>query len=274
MTMQRGSDTTTFLAGLRAARTYDLEQPRRVGLPAFPAHYPGYVYGLHRRHEPGLGEARTSASGLIVMAEHSGTHIDALCHQAENLLMYGGRRADASVQGSQGFTMLGAEQIPLIIGRGVLLDIPALHGEERLARRELVSAGELAGAEQAQQTPIRQGDIVLVRTGNGGLWDDPDAYLEGPGIDRQASEWLAGRSPVAVGADNVAWDLPGHVDPDLGSLPGHVVLIVRNGIYIIENALLEDLARDRVHEFAFMCVALKLMGATGSPVRPLAFVPS
>ncbi|MGH3318784.1 MAG: cyclase family protein [Streptosporangiaceae bacterium] len=272
MTTRSERDTGALLTELRAARTYDLEQPRRVGSPTFPAHFPGYVYGLHRRHEAGLAEARTSASGLITMAEHSGTHIDALCHQAENLAMYGGRTVDASVQTSQGFTELGAEDIPLVMARGVLLDVAASRGQARLGRRELVSADDLAAAERAQGVSVQRGDVVLVRTGNGQLWDDPDTYLDGPGLDRGAAEWLAERAPLAVGADNVAVDLPGHRDPDLGTLPGHVVLIVRNGIYIIENVALEELARDRVHEFVFMCVALKLMGATGSPVRPLAFV--
>jgi kynurenine formamidase len=228
---------------------------------------------LHRRHEPGLGEARTSASGTIVMAEHSGTHIDALCHQAENLLMFGGTKADASVQGPRGFAVLAARDIPVIAGRGVLLDVATAREGGRLDAREQVGAGDLARAEQRQGIEVRQGDIVLVRTGTGRLWHRPDAYLDGAAIGREASEWLAERRPVAVGADNVAWDLPGHVDPNLGSLPGHTVLMVRNGIYIIENVFLEELARDRIYECVFLCVPLKLEGATGSPVRPLALVP-
>jgi hypothetical protein len=85
-------------------RVYDLEQPRYFGAPILPAHAPGFVYTLHRRHEPGLGEARTSASGFIYTAEHSGTHIDALCHQAEALSLYGGQKVTPQVQTSTGFT--------------------------------------------------------------------------------------------------------------------------------------------------------------------------
>ena len=273
MTVSEETGTGAILNVLRSARQYDLEQPRYVGAPTFPAHHPGYLYMLHRRHEPGLGEARTSASGTIVMAEHSGTHIDALCHQAENLLMFGGTKADASVQGPRGFAVLAARDIPVIAGRGVLLDVATAREGGRLDAREQVGAGDLARAEQRQGIQVRQGDIVLVRTGTGRLWHRPDAYLDGAAIGREASEWLAERRPVAVGADNVAWDLPGHVDPNLGSLPGHTVLMVRNGIYIIENVFLEELARDRIYECVFLCVPLKLEGATGSPVRPLALVP-
>ena len=76
---------TELSDALAGAQSYDLEQPRYAGAPVWPAHEPGVLLKLHRRHEAGLGEARTSASALLVMAEHSGTHIDALCHQAENL---------------------------------------------------------------------------------------------------------------------------------------------------------------------------------------------
>ena len=63
-----------------------------------------------------------------------------------------------------------------------------------------------------------------------------------------------------------------HDDPELGSLPGHLLLLVRAGVYIVEALNLEELARDRVREFAFVCLPLKLRGGTGSPVRPLALV--
>lgn len=280
-------DTETLLAGLGDSHRIDLEQPRRYGAPIFPAHAPGYVYTLHRRHEPGLG-ARTSASGTITMAEHSGTHIDALCHQAEvsdgQPRMYGGRPVDSTVQTPAGFTALGAETIPPIFARGVLLDVARHLGVSRLEPGHAVSARELAGAAEEQGTPAA-GDVVLVRTGNGALWDDPDAYGKGPGIGADASSWLAAREPLAVGTDNLAWDLPGMVAPETETtLPGHLILLVRAGIYIIENVALEILAAALADSagpaggpqptFGFCCLPLKLCGATGSPVHPLAILPT
>jgi kynurenine formamidase len=91
-------------------------------------------------------------------------------------------------------------------------------------------------------------------------------------VATDGSSWLAERRPVAVGADNLAWDVPGADDPELGTLPGHTVLIVRAGILIIESLRLEELAADGVREFAFVCLPLKLRGGTGSPVRPIALV--
>lgn len=254
-------------------RVYDLEQPRYFGAPVHPSHAPGYVYTLHRRHEPGMAEARTGASGSIYMAEHSGTHIDALCHQAEDLHLYGGREINASVQTSTGFSELGVETIAPIVARGILLDVAGYAGVERLADR-LITREELETVARSQGVSIRGDDVVLVRTGNGAIWSDPTAYLQASGMSANASSWLAGLHVKAVGADNMAWDMIGYVDPDLHvSLPGHVILLVNSGIYIVENLFLEDLARDKHYEFTFVCLPLKFRGATGSPVRPIVLIP-
>ncbi len=259
-----------LLEGLRSARIYDLEQPRYHGAPTYPSHVPGFLYSLHRRHEPDTGETRTSASGLVVMAEHSGTHIDALCHQAENMRMHGDVEVNSRVQTSTGFAELGAETIPSFLVRGVLLDVAGAAGVERLPPQPSIRASQLARAADAQGITVHDGDAVLVRTGNGALWEHVEEYAAGPGIAPDASWWLAEHRASVVGSDNLAWDDPDYLDPELGRLPGHVVLIVRSGIYIIENLFLEELARDGRFEFAFVCVPLKMRGATGSPVRPMA----
>lgn len=253
------------------ARIYDLEQPRYFGAPIHPSHAPGYFYTLHRRHERGMAEARTSASGFMYTAEHSGTHIDALCHQAEDLRLYGGREVDASMQTAFGFTELGAETIAPLITRGVLVDMARHRGVDHIGPGNPIKQEEFEAAAQIQGVSIGEGDVVLLRTGNGALWHDPTAYLQAGGVSGKASSWLASKGVRAVGADNMAWDEMGVVDPDLKiTLPGHAILLVRNGIYIIENLFLEELARDRCYEFTFICLPLKLRGATGSPVRPVA----
>jgi kynurenine formamidase len=256
------------------SHVYDLEQPRYFGAPVFPSHAPGFVYSLHRRHEQGVSEARTSASGFVYMAEHSGTHIDALCHQAEEMRLYGGQEVNPQIQTPAGFTVLGVETIPPLIARGVLLDVAHYRAVERIETGSPVTRGDLEATAQAEGVAIGGGDIVLVRTGNGAIWHDAMAYLRAGGMNADASSWLASLHVRAVGADNIAWDEVGVVDPDLKvSLPGHLVLLVRQGIYIIENLNLEELARNRCYEFTFICLPLKMRGATGSPVRPVALVP-
>ena len=255
------------------ARIYDLEQPRYFGAPIYPSHAPGYVYTLHRHHEQGMAETRTSASGFMYTTEHSGTHIDALCHQAEDLHLYGRRKIDPGIQTSQGFTELGAETIAPLITRGILLDMARHRGVDSLGSGNPIQQHELEAVAQNQGVSAGEGDVVLVRTGNGALWQDPATYLQAGGVSGAASSWLASKGVRAVGADNMAWDEIGVVDPDLKvTLPGHLILLVRHGIYILENLFLEELARDQCYEFTFVCLPLKLRGATGSPVRPIAIV--
>jgi kynurenine formamidase len=259
--------TESIASTLGSARVFDLEQPRYAGAPSHPAHVPGFNYFLHRHHAHGAPEARTGASGLVVMPEHSGTHIDALAHQAENLMLHGGINAD-DVQTSAGFRVLGIETMAPLVGRGVLLDVA---GDKRLTAEREITPKELEQAAVNAKVEIRAGDVVLVRTGFGALWAEPAEYLRAAGVSGAGSSWLAERKVKAVGADNMAWDVIGPKDPELGvTLPGHVLLLVRAGIPIIENLNLEELAAAKVYEFAFVCLPLKMRGATGSPVRPIA----
>lgn len=266
------TDLAQLLSGLGDATVVELEHPRYVGAPIFPAHWPGFVYTLHRRHEQLGRQVRTSASGTLTIQEHSGTHIDALCHQAVEMEMYGGRRVTPAVQTDRGFTELGVETIEPIFRRGVLLDVAAALGVDRLEPGYLVTDADLHKTATLQGTRIDPGDCVLVRTGNSSSYSDPDSYLAGPGIDRTGAQWLAGHQPFLCGADNVAFDVPDNLDPELGSLPCHVVLIYENGIYIVENLALDALAATGKHEFAFVCLPMQLRGVTGSPVRPVALV--
>lgn len=267
-------DVSTVLATIGACSVIDLEQPRTSDAPFHPGHKPGYHYFLHRRHEPGMGEARTSASGMIVTAEHAGTHIDALCHQAEEMRLYGDIDVTSRVQTSAGFTAAGIETVPPLIGRGVLLDVAAAHGG-LLPERRFIEPADLDACEERQGVRVGQGDVALVRTGYGSLWHDPDRYALAAGGSSAASRWLIERGVRAVGCDNLAWDVTGYTDADTGTtLPGHVLLLVRSGIYIVENLLLEGLAARGAYEFLFFCVPLKFIGATGSPVRPLALLPA
>ena len=257
-----------FLEALGSGRVFDLEQLRYAGAPSHPAHQPGFNYFLHRHHARGAAEARTSASGLVVMPEHSGTHIDALAHQAENLTLHGGVHVDSGVQTATGFRVLGIETMAPLVSRGVLLDVA---GKKRPAPEHSITVEELERAATAAGLEIRPNDVVLVRTGYGALWSDPAEYLRAAGVSAAASRWLIDKKVSAVGADNMAWDVIGPTDPELGvTLPGHLLLLVRAGIPIIENLNLEELAVAGVHEFGFVCLPLKMRGVTGSPVRPIA----
>lgn len=275
--MSRSSLTLNFGDPLRPPRVFDLEQPRTAAMPIHPSHLPGYSYVLHRRHQDTYGQdgPRSGASGMIVTMEHTGTHIDALCHQAEHLALCGGVPVDASTQTPRGFTRHGVEEIAPIVGPGVLLDVAALREVEALPPGYAVTVEDLEACCARQGVAVEAGDVVLVRTGNERFWDDGERYLAGPGVHGDGSRWLARRGVRAVGADTMAWDVIGLRDEQLGcTLPGHVILLAQHGIYIIENLRLAELAAAEAWRFVFVCTPLKFVGATGSPVRPLALLAS
>jgi kynurenine formamidase len=259
---------------LRSATVYDLEQPRFHGMPIHPSHKPGYHYALHRRHRdtyrPAVHGPRSGASGTLTMMEHTGTHIDALCHQACGLHLFGGIPVDG-VETPSGFTRLGIETVPPLLGRGVLLDVAGWKGQSPLPLKHSIGSDELQACAAAEGVEVQRGDVLLVRTGYGTLWQHEETYLQAAGVGKSGTLWAAERGVVAVGADNMAWDAPDDRDPETGAtLFAHVYLLPQKGIYIIENLNLEELARARCHTFAFIGIPLKFQGATGSPLRPLA----
>ncbi len=113
---------------------------------------------------------------------------------------------------------------------------------------------------------------MLLRTGWGALWNDPVRYItggsgsdvRGPGPEHEGAEWLSSHKIFAAGSDTVAFErVP-------SAMPVHVHLLVESGIHIIEALNLEELAADRVYEFLLIAVPMKIRGATGSPIRPIA----
>lgn len=268
--------TQSLAEQLRAATVYDLEQPRFFGMPVYPSHKPGYFYALHRRHrdsyQPAVSGPRTGAAGTLQMMEHTGTHIDALCHQACGMKLFGDLPVE-SVETPAGFTRLGVETVPPLLGRGILLDIAGWKGQEILPAKYGISADELSSCAKAEGVEMRKGDVLLVRTGFGARWNDETFYLQAAGVSKSGTLWAAEAGVVAVGADNMSWDVPDERDPETGAtLFAHLYLLPQKGVYIIENLNLEELARKRIYTFGFVGIPLKFQGATGSPLRPLALV--
>jgi len=257
----------------RTVRVYDLGQDHFEGMPSYSTTTPNYQFGLHRRHEYGTGEVRTNSAGLFVSTEHQGTHVDALCHVAEDMVLYGDVKIDLNVQTAKGFTHLGAETIPPLVGRGILLDVAGHMGVDRIDPGFSIPLEMLQDVCSEQNVEPKPGDVVLVRTGYGAEWRSTDLYNSAGGVGIEGCRWLAEIGVSAVGGDNVGFEVTGVIDPELCvTLPGHIVLISRSGIYILENLNLETLAQDSVVEFLFAGLPLKMVGATGAPLRPAALV--
>jgi len=270
------SERPPLAGALDAARVYDLAHPLEPTTPVSRSH-PPFRMALVRRHGDSVREdGMSGANELMTLGGHNGTHIDALCHVALNGRMHGDVDAVEAARGGR-FTTHGVETIAPIVCRGVLLDVPALTGRAALDPAEPVSAADLERCCEAQGVTVGAGDAALVRTG----WPVEHFHSEElmlghesgvPGPDVSAGRWLAERRVRVAGSDTIAFEWLG---PGMGHtrLPVHVILLVEAGINIIELLDLEELARERVHEFWLIAAPLRIVGATGSPLRPLALVP-
>ncbi len=256
-------------------RVFDLGRPMYAGMPQSPNH-PAFSLTLPRRHGDMVrADGGSAANDLLVTGTHIGTHIDALAHVSHQGLLHGGADAREACHGGR-YLEHGVHTIAPMLRRGVLLDIPAALGVPRCEPGYEITPGDLAAAAARQRTEPGQGDVVLIRSGWGRLFDaGPEAYLGHaagvPGVGEAGARWVAERGVLAAGADTIAFE---RLAPGAGhaTLPAHRVLLVEHGIYIVEALALEELAAARVHEFTFVLVPLNLVGATGSPVRPLAVV--
>lgn len=251
---------------------YPLGRPMFNGMPQSPSH-PPFRMALQRRHGDYVrADGGSAASEIIVTGGHVGTHIDALAHVSQDGKLHGGVDAFESQKGGA-FSNLGIDFVRPFWCRGVLLDVAETLGVDACEPGYEITPDDLAAAAGARV--ISPGDVVLVRTGWAQRWEDPEAYfgLETgvPGPGDEAAKWLASFGIRAAGSDTIAFE---HVAPGAGHslLPVHRILLVEHGIHIIETLDLEGLARAKPLEFLFVMAPLKLVGATGSPVNPLAIV--
>jgi len=199
-----------------------------------------------------------------------GTQLDGFTHQTIENSLYNCFKVD-ELATRTGFTKLGIENVGALITRGVLIDVAGLKGVDMLPDTYEITVPDLQQALQRQNLTLQRGDAAIVHTGWGKLWARDNArYMKScPGIGVAAAEWLARQDPMLVGSDN--WPVEVAPNPDTQvSLPVHQIMLVVNGIHLLENLKLDELAAKRVYEFAFMMQPLKLKGGTGSTVAPIA----
>jgi kynurenine formamidase len=213
-------------------------------------------------------------SELVMGTMHTGTHIDALCHVTcgEGSTWHGGHSADEEL-GDFGAFNSDAAALPPIVAKGYLLDIPAAKGIEYCPEGYAITGEDMQAAADRQGITVEEDGVILVRTGQMQFWPDMEALAvsANSGVGMDGSHWLYDHKPVAVAADNVAFECaPSGVEGS--SQPVHVHLIHEHGIPILEWVDCEELARDEVYEFTFICLPLTILGATGSMVRPIAIV--
>ncbi len=215
---------------------------------------------------------RRGSNEEIVVSEigQVGTQFDSFAHQTHEDSWYNCFKvSENSSRG--GFTKLGIEKVGTLITRGVLIDVAALKGVDMLPDAYEITVQDLQDALTRQNLKLLPGDAVIIHTGWGKLWAKENArYVKScPGIGIAAAEWLAKQDPMLVGADNWPVEVAPNPDKTL-SLPVHQIMLVVNGIHLLENLKLDELAAKKVGEFAFVMQPLKMQGGSGSTVSPIA----
>jgi kynurenine formamidase len=273
---QRGSGNhmkpETVLRAVRLIRTGEVFELGRVLRPDMPFS-PGrqFVMQMKRTNmNPGPNQRGSNEEIVTTEMGQVGTQFDGLTHQTIGDSLYNCVKLD-QVATRTGFTKLGMENVPALMTRGVLIDVAALKGVDMLPDTYPITIDDLQRALQRQKLTLQPGDAVIVNTGWGRLWDKDGArYLKtNPGLTTAAAEWLAKQDPMLIGSDNGPVGVTPDPDPKLSN-PVHQITLVVNGIHLLENLKLDELAGKQVYEFALIVQPLKIQGGTGSTVAPMA----
>jgi kynurenine formamidase len=273
---QRGSGNhmkpETVMRAARLIQTgevFELGHVLKEGMP-LPAGRRFEIFTKRTRHDPGTNRRGSNEELVVSEIGQVGTQFDTFSHQMIADSMYNCVTLEEAASRT-GFTKMGVEQVGALITRGVLIDVAALKGVVVLPDSYEITPQDLQAALVAQKLTLQPGDAVLIHTGWGTLWGKDNARYQrsSPGLGVAAAEWLAKQDPMLVGADNTAVEVSPNPDKNLAG-PGHQIFLVVNGIHLLENLRLDELAARRAHEFALVVEPLKIQGGTGSTVAPVA----
>jgi kynurenine formamidase len=281
-------DVDAFISGMRAARLFDLGFTWDQSAPVLSLN-PPYAFALNATHRqtheifgsaPGSQVSWTSDM-MYFSGQHGAPTIDAIGHIGRNMKLHGGVDAAQATARPDGIgNDLGIEAFPkdLLLSRGVLLDVARVVAGGRadpLPPDVEITSKHLQDAAQAHGVRVGRGDSVLIRTGWGQYFGKDNArYLgeksPGPGVD--AARWLAAQGVRLTGTDTATYEKRPAVN-GRELFPVHMLLIADSGIYLVENANLEELGAAGVHVFCLVVPPLRIRGASGSPLRMLALTP-
>jgi kynurenine formamidase len=220
--------------------------------------------------------------------QHGAPSIDAIGHIGRNGFLFGHVDAVAATSDLRGIGRSGVGAhldiahypAQLLVNRGVLLDVARfIQGDlSPLPADFEITAQHLADTAKIQRVKLERGDTVLIRTGWGKFFtDDPTRYKgdSSPGPSVDGAQFLVNHGASVVGNDTLTFEKrpPLIFAPTFQVFPVHMLLIADNGINIIENFFLEELASAEAYEFLLVVPPLKIRGGSGSALRAFALVP-
>lgn len=223
------------------------------------------------------GPARWTDDYLI-MPLQAATQWDALSHVYYDGQLYNGYPSSAISSLGASRNSIDKVDVKGIVSRGVLLDVARHRGLDHLPALDTIAPEELDAVAREQGVEIRSGDIVLIRTG---WWQrfridgNGPAWMAGcPGVHWSVAEWLHQHECAAVAADNTAVEVASVRDSTDMVMPFHMLCLRDMGLMLGElwdlEALAADCAEDGVYEFQLIAPPLRVTGAVGSPLNPIA----
>jgi len=300
----RSDRTDDFIRDVLRARIFDLSHTWDENSPIAGVN-PPYSMTLNKTHDAFTGPSDPGTRGMFgdggqlsftsEIQQWSGQHgapsLDALGHIGHNGLLFGGVDAAAATSDARGLGRSGVGAhldiahypTEMLVNRGILLDVArSVQGNsDPLPPAFNITAEHLAQTAHDQGVRIRRGDTVLIRTGWGRLFtDDPAAYKgdNAAGVGVSGAQYLVKHKARVVGNDTLTFEVrppiafPPEV-PLFQVFPVHMLLIPDNGIAIIENYFLEEIAEKGEYEFLLVVPPIKIRGGTGSALRSFALVP-
>jgi len=228
------------------------------------------VFNIYTKPALPIPNARAENEELVVTElGQIGTQFDAFAHQMWGDSFYNCFKL-GDIGTRSGFKKLGIENVGSLMSRGVLIDIAGLKGVELLPTSYIITPEDLQQALAKANQKLQPGDAVIIRTGWSKLMGKENQRYGSvnPGIGIAAAQWLVSQDPLLIAADTCCVEVRPSEKPY--SLPVHAMMLIQHGIYLIENLELEALAAAGAAEFAFVVQPLKLKGATGSAVAPIA----
>ena len=281
-------------AALRLAtsgKVYDLGITYSRRSYKWPGHSPGEIISFRSPGgvaaqkdvpviDPTQNPSRTLwHSNALFINDNVATQIDGFGHivLGEDSHWYNGYK-EAQHGGDFGIMKCDAAKIPPIIARGVLLDIAAARKVDELPEHYAITPADIDAALAQQKVKLQPGGVVLIRTGTLRHWGtDGDNHTklgehDSAGITLETAKYLVEQhGALLIGSDTSGLEVnPAPMGSD-SFIPVHKYLLVEQGVHIGEFHYLEDLARDKVYEFCYVCTVNKIQGAVaGFCLRPLA----
>jgi kynurenine formamidase len=267
---------------IETGRVYELGHVYERGMPMFGQRtYAMFIPGSPTYSPMGKNALIGHDDFLCAEIGNVGTQFDGPGHIGTRLKMPDGSERDVFYNGvpieemrdAYGLRKLGVEHVKPIITRGILIDVAGYKGVESLPNSYEVTADDVRGALKRQgmsEEDIRPGDALFFRYGWERFWSQPEKYNQNPpGIGLAVARWAAERKASMVGSDQWTTEVVPNPDPEL-VFPVHQELLVKNGIFNLENMALDRIAADRLYAFAFIFTPVPFKGAAGSPGRPIA----